>query len=323
MPSLRARVLNAAIRWKIRRLDWGDEARLAARARRVFGLPPWARRLWSSGVTVDLVDAPIAGEWVKPPSPRRGALLFFHGGGYVAGSAADHRAMTAGLARRTGLAVFAPEYRLAPEHRFPAASDDALAAYRWVLDQACEAAEVVVAGDSAGGGLALATLVAARDQGWPLPACALLFSPWVDLSASSASVRTMDGRCHMFRSPNIAAFASAYLGTNDPRDPRASPLNAELQGLPPLLIQVAETELLVDEARSLHAKALAAGVASRIDVAGDVTHVWQMLDGLVPEATAAMDAAAAFVCAHLDRAHTGVAANSPLSSVSRSAMDPS
>lgn len=295
MPSVRGRVLNLGMRLTMRRSDWGGEAALVRRARRLFGMPPVLRALWSRGVEIRATTEPIAGEWVVPPDATGGALLFLHGGGFVAGSPQDHRPMTAGLARRTRLRVFAPEYRLAPEHRFPAAYDDAFAAYRWIVAQQADARHIVLAGDSAGGGLVLGTLVRARDAGLPLPARAVCFSPWADLSGSADSVRTMDGRCHMFRSGNIAAFAAVFLGDASPREPAASPLFADLGGLPPLLFQVGSTELLFDDARATHEKVLAAGGSSRLDVADDMTHGWHMLDGVVPEATAALDAAARFL----------------------------
>lgn len=294
MPSFPARLLNLAVRLQMRRRNWGDERQLARRARRVFGIPAVLRRWWSRGTTV-VADREIPGEWVVPPNPEDGTLLFFHGGGYVGGSPADHRPMTAGLARRTGRRVFAPMYRLAPEHRFPAALDDAFSAYVRLLDRADAPGPLLLAGDSAGGGLVLAVLLRARAAGLAMPARAVCFSPWVDLSASCSSVRHMDGRCHMFRTENIPAFAAAYLGGASPLDPEASPLFAELQDLPPILIQVAATELLVDEARALHEKILAAGGSSRLEVWSDLTHVWQMLDGVVPEATAALDEAAEFL----------------------------
>jgi len=279
----------------MRRRDWGDESRLTRRARRLFGMPPLVRRLWSRGVDVVPVAGEVSGEWVVPNEAGTGTILFFHGGGYVGGSPADHRPMTAGLARRTGYEVFAPQYRLAPEHRFPAALDDAFAAYRWLLEQGTDPSGLALVGDSAGGGLVLSTLVRVRDAGLPLPTRAVCFSPWADLTASGSSVRQMDGRCHMFRTGNISAFASVYLRDASPLNPEASPLFADLSGLPPLLIQVGSTELLLDDARGVHEKALAAGGASRLEIYDDVVHAWQMLDGIVPEASAALDDAANFI----------------------------
>jgi len=171
----------------MRRRDWGDESRLTRRARRLFGMPPLVRRLWSRGVDVVPVAGEVSGEWVVPNEAGTGTILFFHGGGYVGGSPADHRPMTAGLARRTGYEVFAPQYRLAPEHRFPAALDDAFAAYRWLLEQGTDPSGLALVGDSAGGGLVLSTLVRVRDAGLPLPTRAVCFSPWADLTAPGIS----------------------------------------------------------------------------------------------------------------------------------------
>jgi acetyl esterase/lipase len=218
-----------------------------------------------------------------------------HGGGFVACSAGTHRPITAGLARISGRRVFSLDYRLAPEHRFPAALDDVLAAYRWLLEQGIPPDSLALAGDSAGGGLVLSTLLRARDVGLPLPACALCFSPWTDLAGSSAESRLNDGRCAMFHPENVVEFASAYLGDISPMDPYASPVFADLGGLPPVLLQVGSTELLLEDARRVHVKIQSAGGISRLEIFDDVFHCWQMLDGLLPEARVALNQAAEFI----------------------------
>jgi acetyl esterase/lipase len=251
------------------------------------------------------------GEWIAPARTNEtgtragrdgaseGVVLYLHGGGYVSCSPATHRPVTAALARLTKLSVFAPDYRLAPEHRYPAALDDAVAAYRWLLDQGANPSSLVVAGDSAGGGLALALLLRARDEALPLPAAAVCFSPWTDLAGTQDSVRSNDGRCAMFRATNFGEFASAYLGTASAFDPYASPAHAaDFGGLPPVLLQVGSTELLLDDARTVHDKILAVGGESRLEVYEDLMHCWQMLDGLVPEARAALRSAASFINEH-------------------------
>lgn len=280
----------------MRRATWGDERALVARARRVFGLPrPW-RWLWTRGVRISpLREDRIRGEWIVGDRSERGAVLYVHGGGYVACSAATHRPITAGLARRTRRRIMALDYRLAPEHRFPAALDDTVAAYRWLLDQGVAPRALALAGDSAGGGLVLATLVRLRDEGVPLPSCAVGFSPWTDLAGTGASLQLNDGRCAMFRPRNIPDFARAYLGSASPLNPYASPVYADLRGLPPLFLQVESTELLLDDARRVHDKVREAGGVSRLEVVDGVFHGWQMLDGFVPEATQALDQASAFM----------------------------
>ena len=314
MPSLRARLFNACSRALIRRERWGsDERAVSHRARLLFGTPApfrWAR---SRGVRFTQVDdGGVRGEWVAPAHATKdgagdaveaaagaGVILYLHGGGYVSCSPATHRPITAALARLTGSRVFSADYRLAPEHRYPAALDDSVAAYRWLLARGGRVASVSVAGDSAGGGLALALLLRARDEGLPTPACAACFSPWADLAGTGASVRANDGRCSMFRPPNIAEFAAAYLGTASAYEPYASPAHAaDFSRFPPVLLQVGSTELLLDDARTVHEKIIAAGGESRLEVYEDLTHCWQMLDGVVPEARLALRSAAAFIREH-------------------------
>lgn len=310
--------MSAFSRAVIRRERWGrDERAVARRARLLFGTPApltWAR---SRGVCVEKVrEGGARGEWIIPAregageSARAGAILYLHGGGFVSCSPATHRPITAALARLTGLRVFAPDYRLAPEHRYPAALDDAVAAYRRLLDGGAPHASVAVAGDSAGGNLTLALLLRARDEGLPRPAAAVAFSPWADLAGTTESVRANDGRCAMFRTPNMAEFAPIYLGSASAFDPYASPAHAsDFTNLPPVLLQVGSTELLLDDARTVHEKINAAGGASRLEVYDDLMHCWQMLDGLVPEARAALRSAADFINEHVSaRAATRAAA---------------
>jgi epsilon-lactone hydrolase len=280
----------------IRRRDWGDARATVRRARRVFGVPGPLRWLWSFGVRVEPVSGgSVPGEWVVPDGAASGTILYLHGGGYIACSPGHYRPVTAGLARLARRRVFVPDYRLAPEHRFPAALDDAVAAYRWLLDQGISPGTIALAGDSAGGGLVLALLLRVREAGLPFPACAVCFSPWTDLTASGESVTRNDGRCAMFRPENIAAAASLYLDGASPRNPYASPVFADLSGLPPMLIQVGSTELLLDDSRQIHAKVQEAGGASRLEVFEGVSHVWQIFDGLVPESREAMRRAAEFI----------------------------
>lgn len=187
----------------MRRRDWGDERALARRARRVFGAPRPLQWLRTRDVRIEAVrDDRVRGEWIVPTPWDQGVILDFHGGGYVAGSPATDRPIAAGLARLTGRRVLSLDYRLAPEHRFPAAVDDAVAAYGWLLDSGVRPPSLAIAGASAGGGLTLATLLRVRDEGLPSPACAVCFSPWTDLTGSGASIRLNDGHCVTLRSEN-------------------------------------------------------------------------------------------------------------------------
>src|SRR5947209_4914406 len=237
MSSWQARCLNASVRLFIRRRKWGkDEQAVARRARRLFGAPSVYQRFRVRGLSLSPVcNANVRGEWVAPKNYDEGVILYLHGGGYVSCSAATHRPVTTALARLARLRVFSLDYRLAPENRFPAALDDAVAAYRWLLEQGLPANAVSFVGDSAGGGLVLSLLLRARETGLPLPSCGVCFSAWTDLAGTGASVRFNDGRCAMFRTGNIAEFAAAYLGDQSPFDSYASPAHADLSGLPPLL----------------------------------------------------------------------------------------
>ncbi len=300
MPSWQARCMNEVVRLVIRRRRWGkDERGVARRARRLFGSPIIYQWLRTRGLSLSPVRAgSVRGEWVAPQNPGEGVIFYLHGGGYVSCSPATHRPITAALARLSRLRVFAPDYRIAPEDRFPAALDDAVAAYQWLLEQGAPASAVSFAGDSAGGGLVLGLLLRARDRGLPLPACGVCFSAWTDLAGTGASVRDNDGRCAMFRTENIPEFAAIYLGDGSPFDPYASPTHADLSGLPPLLLQVGSTEVLLDDSRRAHEKIQAAKGVSRLEIYDDLFHCWQMLDGIVPEARDALRQAADFIREH-------------------------
>lgn len=216
-----------------------ERARLRAAAR------VWAPKVpagWRLRECYRPEDAPLLGEWLEPIGEMAGGgprmtVLYLHGGGYYFCSPKSHRSLVFQLAVLTGARTFSLAYRLAPEHPFPAALDDALAAYRHLIASGAPPGSVVIAGDSAGGGLALATLVALRDAGDPLPAAALLFSPWTDLAATGATLATNDGADPMFRGAAVARAARFYVGGADPRHPYVSPLYADFTGLPPLLIE--------------------------------------------------------------------------------------
>jgi monoterpene epsilon-lactone hydrolase len=299
MPSWQARMFNAGVRILVRRRNWGNLALVSRRARVVFGAPWPYQWIARQGLECRCVRTErVNGEWLVPRQPRHGTILYIHGGGFVSCSAATHRPITASLARRTRAAVFSANYRLAPEVPFPAALDDVVATYEWLVSET-RGSPVAIAGDSAGGGLALSLAVHARDAGLPAPACVVGFSPWTDLAGRGASLRENDGRDPMFRPENIPAFASLYLGRISADDPRVSPVYADLRGLPPLLLQVASTELLLDDSRRVHDRVIAAGGESQLSIYDDVHHVWQMLTPFVPEARLALGETAAFIDRHL------------------------
>lgn len=243
-------------------------------------------------------DAPLRGEWlVRDADAQREArtVLYLHGGGYYFCSPRTHRAITFGLAPRAGADVFSLDYRLAPEHPFPAAIDDAVAAWRQLLASGRSAASMVIAGDSAGGGLALATLVALRDAGDPLPAGAALFSPWTDLASTGASIRGNDGRDPMFCGDVFARVAPLYLGAASATHPYASPVYADLRGLPPLFMLAGSTETLLDDTLRVAERARAADVAVECAIGRNLPHVWPIYAPFLPEARRSLDEAARFV----------------------------
>lgn len=238
----------------------------------------------------------VPGEWLQCAEETKAVLLYLHGGGYFACSARTHRPFTTAFARQ-GFRVYAPDYRLAPENPFPAAVMDAVAAWRAVRAEAGASAPMVIGGDSAGGGLALAAMLKLRAEGDALPAAAALFSPLTDLVGIGESRRTNDKRCAMFHGSGLGRATEFYMadGGGDPRDPLASPLYADLRGLPPLLIHVGADETLRDDATELARRACAAGVRVELTVWPAVPHVWQLFHRFVPEGRQSLTAAAAFL----------------------------
>ncbi|QYC41512.1 Monoterpene epsilon-lactone hydrolase [Nonomuraea coxensis DSM 45129] len=231
--------------------------------------------------------------------PAAAVLLYLHGGGYVVGSPRTHLALAGELARRARTRVVSPDYRLAPEHPFPAAVEDGLAAYRELLALSGSPARVALAGDSAGGGLAIATLLAAREEGLPMPAAVVMFSPWTDLTFTGASIDTKHGIDPIFVRSDLEVYRTHYLGRQDPSTPTASPALADLTGLPPLLVQAGSNELLLDDAVLLAARAAAADVDVTLQVWGGLPHVFQHHTALVEEAGQALDDAARFLSRHM------------------------
>ncbi len=245
----------------------------------------------------------IPGEWIAAPAaaPER-VIYYLHGGYYVIGSINTHRQMVSRLSRAAGARALAIDYRLAPENPFPAAVEDASAAYRWLLSTGVDPARVVIAGDSAGGGLTVATLVALRDAGDPLPAAAVCLSPWVDMEGLGESMTTKADLDPMIQPGDIQEGAKAYLGGADPRTPLAAPLYADLTGLPPLLIHVGSSETLLDDSTRLAQRAKAAGVDVNLQVWDEMIHVFQFFAAMLPEGQQAIDRIGEFI-----RKHTGAA----------------
>ncbi len=232
-------------------------------------------------------------------------LLYLHGGAYIAGSARGYRGLPSSLGRAAGIRAIALDYRLAPEAPFPAAVDDVVAAYGALIAQGIDPSRIVFAGDSAGGGLTVAALIALRHTGKPLPAAALLLSPWVDLTGESASWQSKADADPSLTPAGLAASAGHYLQGQDARAPLASPLFADLSGLPPLMIQVGSSEILLDDATGLAARAGAAGTSVRLEVWSQMIHVWQAFSFMLPEGQQAIDAAGQFLRDRLSAAAAG------------------
>jgi monoterpene epsilon-lactone hydrolase len=263
------------------------------RAERVFPTP--------ADVVVDHVTAPARpAEWLQPPGARPdAAVLYLHGGGYVIGSPRSHRHLAAAIAHAAGAPALLLDYRLAPEHPFPAALDDALAAYEWLLGRGLAAGRLVVAGDSAGGGLTIATLLAARDRGLPRPAAGVCISPWVDLTCSGATYVTKAAVDPIVTRESVDMMADAYAGRSDRKAPLVSPLHADLRDLPPLLVQVGSDEVLLDDALGLAERARAAGVDVTLEEWPTMIHVWHWFLPMLAEAERAVGVIGSFVRARI------------------------
>jgi epsilon-lactone hydrolase len=243
------------------------------------------------GTSVDPVDAGgVPAEWVVAAGADSDrVLLYLHGGAYQLGSPATHRSMVARLSGAAGARVLSVDYRLAPEHPFPAAVDDAVAAYRWLLVEGTGPAVIAIGGDSAGGGLALAALVALRDAGEPLPAAAVVLSPWTDLALTGESLQTRAAVDVLIKPAGMAETAEAYLAGQDPRHPYASPLYADLHGLPPVLVHVGDAEVILDDSTRFGARARDHGVDVTLEVWDEMPHVWHAFAGLLPGADQAIE----------------------------------
>ena len=274
-------------------LTTAERRRQYERAERAFPVPP--------DVKIEHVSAPtVPAEWLASAGARDdAAVLYLHGGGYVIGSPRSHRHLAAAIGTSARTRVLFPDYRLAPEHPFPAAVEDAVAAYRWLLARGIEARRLVIAGDSAGGGLTVATLIALRDAGVPLPAAGVCISPWVDLTCAGGSYQTRAEADPIVKRDGVASMAAAYLAGKDAHTPLASPLFADLAGIPPLLVHVGDAEVLLDDSVQLADRARKAGVDATLHVWPEMIHVWHWFFPMLDEGQAAIDGIGAFVRARI------------------------
>ena len=306
MPSLKSRMFVLMLRAnQLVRSRRGSRAEIvsieAFRKQAAAGAKAFGRT--AEQVTIEPVQiGAMPAEWMLPAAGARKdrVILYFHGGGYVAGDCESHRVHVAKFVLGSGLAALLFGYRLAPEHPYPAALEDALAAYRWLLAQGTDSARIVFAGDSAGGGLLLATLLALKEQGDPLPAGAVALSPWTDLKCTGDSI-VSKRKVDVF-TPDGAweVFSTAYVGDHDPGLPLISPLYGDLAGLPPVLIYAGDHDVLFDDSTRFVAKAQAAGVAATLRVGEGLFHCYPACGSLFPEAEQAMHEICAFMNAHLN-----------------------
>lgn len=321
MPSIQSRLVNLALRnrhllqFRLTREAWDWNTSVPAfrevceRGARRVKLPEGVE---VSPATIQGLPDGLAAEWIRPSAiaalqAADDAVIFYvHGGGYVSGSCSDHRGVVAKLVQGTGIRALLHEYRLAPEHAFPAALEDTLAAYGWLLAQGVLPSRIVIAGESAGGGLCLATMLALRDKGIPLPAAAVAISPWTDLKLTGESYRTKAKVCLAPPGMNVVC-SRFYAGDHDPCLPWISPLYGALDGLPPMLICVGDDETMRDDSVRFAEKAKAAGVQVTLRVGEGMIHCYPLLAPLFPEATQAMEEICAFIRAHAGQEREPVA----------------
>jgi acetyl esterase/lipase len=260
---------------------------------------------WLFPVAADIKRQPasangVPGEWISAPNSTDAAtILYLHGGGYTIGSVNTHADMVSRICRASGARAFSLNYRLAPEHPYPAAVEDATKAYRWLLGQGIRPESIVISGDSAGGGLSLATLLALKAAGDPLPGAAVLLSPWTDLDATGESMKTRAESDPMITVDPLKTTALIYAGKASLTDPLVSPLYGDFHGLPPMLIQVGDAEVLLDDSTRVAEKATAAGVDVTIEVWDEMIHVFQIFAPTLPEGQQAIDRIGEFVKQHV------------------------
>ena len=314
MPSLKSRFVifmiqhNHLFKGRLKR-DVITQSTSTAQLRKEFeagaqkfgSIPP---EVTVSPVSISGLPEGLFAEWIHPagsassPSAADKAIFYTHGGGYVTGNCVDHRMHVAKFVRAAGTGALLYDYRLAPEHPFPAAVQDTLTAYRWLLGQGVLPENILIAGESAGGGLCLASLLAIRDEGLPLPAAGVALSPWTDLKCSGTSYRT-NARRDISTLGSWDVWGGYYVGANDPSHPWISPLYGDLHGLPPILIEVGDHEILLDDSRRFAEKAKAAGVDITLRVWEGMVHCFPLLAPMFPEATQAWEETIAYIKKHL------------------------
>jgi acetyl esterase/lipase len=294
MTSLRAKFVRRTTRAYFKTVD-AEKADVHAMRKTWHSA---SKVLWTA-MKVKVEQASVNGlnsEWLTPKgSPDGKLLLYLHGGAYVMGNCATHRQLVSYLAKYSGVKALLPEYRLAPEHPFPAAVEDAVGLYRWLLANGYPAQNIVIAGDSAGGGLTMATLLSLREAGDPLPAAACLLSPWLDLAATGESMTTRAKKDPWFQPEDMPIVAAYYCNEDELRNPLVSPVYADLSGLPPLYIQVGQDEILLSDSTRAAEKVKAAGGDVAIEIWPGMWHVFQAFLHQMPESKKAVKKIGKFV----------------------------
>ncbi len=317
-------LVNAGLRLAVKRL-WDKPVTVAQLRDKTAAAEGWLTRLSGTVTAVPVAAHGVASEWIgEEAAAERGALLYLHGGAFCVHLPNAYRQLAHRLAEATGLRVLVPDYRLAPEHPYPAGLDDCFAAYRWLIDEGFGPARLAIVGDSAGGNLALAVLMRARDQGLPLPACAALMSPATDLTGGGRSVQVNEASDVLFSRPALGLVQQAYLGDTAADDPGASPLFGHWAGLPPLLFHASSSEMLLDDSLRAAERAKACGGQAEVKVWTDVPHVFQLI-AMLPEARESLAAISTFIADRMaSQVSAEIAAAAPLASAvfEETTMDP-
>lgn len=305
--SLRSEIVRLGLRWLVKRRNYRElsierHRQFASTAERLVRDPPAGTETLgvdAGGVKADLITTPAS-------DPHR-HVLFLHGGGFIIGSPSLYRHLTWRIAETTRARVLAVDYRLAPEHPFPAALEDAVSAYHWLLANGADSRRIAVMGDSAGGGLVFSLMLRLRDEGVPLPGAAVALSPWTDLALTGPSLRMNATADPMLSAEDPPQFVDDYLAGTDPRTPYASPLYGDPAGLPPTIIQVGSDEVLRDDAVRMADRMRAAGCQVELEIWPRMPHVWHVFVPVIPEARRALERIGSFV-----RSRTGYEAAAPL-----------
>ncbi len=295
MASIRSKLLASIMRVTMKKMlgRSGDVAKERAFLDKMSGMTASRK----PGQSTEVGGVPAEWQYCVGAEPQR-TILYLHGGGYVLGGPDSHRDMVGAIADAAQAKALILDYRLGPETPFPGAVDDAVAAYKALLDDGELPGKIFLAGDSAGGGLTAAALVAIKDAGLPMPAGGVCLSPWADLTFAGRSMHTKALTDAMLSKETLSWMGGLYLAGQDASHPLASPIFADLSGLPPLLIQVGGDEVLLDDALRLHDAAKAAGVDSTLEVWDDMMHVWHLMAKIVPEGKLAIKAMAEFMAQH-------------------------